>query len=331
LRERPAFNTRQHETSKYCMLEIGELRKSILSNFAVNSNASEEQRLADMVMLTTFVGNDFLPPLSHLKIKDDGLDLLYKSYNSVVEACGGSACLVDVESAAVNWMLINALFKDLAKGEDTRLGDAHTAFVSRKAPPPRHATTPLQKKEHELDYYTVMHNKQVNIDYGKATWTQDYYAALFPAQHDIVEASCSMYADGIVWIAEYYLKGKEAPHSGWYYQYAYGPTIKDISNNLTMRMHGGNEKSNVFQRLELSPEEQLLVVLPPDSIRKFAKKNACIVSDPEHGCMDMYPVRFRIHSYLKTHTWECVPVLPPVDTGRIKAYLARNHEKVTVT
>lgn len=321
LRERPEFRLRLTGASEFCMLDINEL-ESAIDMACCPSVACKKEKVRDIVMLTSLVGNDFLPSLSYLKIKDGGLDTLIQAYDETVAAMGGTARLV-MGKSSVNWMFFDLLFKHLAKTEDVNFKAANDNYYAKRpysSPPSRSIDDPLSGKKYQLDNFAALNKTfEGKIDSTKLGWHRDYYSNLFgSASAEVVESACRKYTDGLEWNFEYYLDGRVAPSSRWYYPHIYSPTIKDMSNYITMRAcTNGDYKTSAFDKGNYTPALQLMMVLPPDSIRKFVPQYSRLLSDPALGCMDMYPTEFKIMTYLKSQSWECAPLLPPIEDERI--------------
>jgi 5'-3' exonuclease len=127
-----------------------------------------------------------------------------------------------------------------------------------------------------------------------------------------------MYTDGLEWNMEYYFKGKSAPTSSWYYPYSYSPTMKDVSEFITVRTCTPDYLSSAFVPKIYTSTMQLLIVLPPESITRYLPDYSRLLTDPSFECMDMYPVGFKLMTYLKYAIWECSPILPEVDEERLE-------------
>lgn len=329
LRERPEFNVRlssSQSTASFCMLDISQLATGVCETFCGEDTQSEfpsNDKIREMVMLTTFVGNDFIPSLSFLKIKEGGIDLLMKAYKEARETCGKHMRLV-AEDKTVNWLFLDAVLKSLAKNETINFAAANETYHNRRPyqSSSRDMSDPLWQKLNELDNYTIYNKSKDNINALKPGWTREYYGVLFGSnQPEIMEQACKKYTDGLEWNFEYYLCGERAPVSKWYYPFIYSPTIQDLSNFVSMRMCMSEYKSSAFQKFTYTPEQQLLMVLPPTSIKKFLPAYTPLLTEPAFGCMDMYPNTFKIMTYMKHQLWECSPLLPLIDDDRVKAAL----------
>ena len=94
-------------------------------------------------------------------------------------------------------------------------------------------------------------------------------------------------------------------------------TIKDISNYLY-----GNEMPIIEKMGEyITNELQLLIVIPKTSKNLLNEKLQKIMEDKTLGLYHMFPLKYKIHTYLKTHLWECFPELPKINIELMKKIL----------
>ena len=99
----------------------------------------------------------------------------------------------------------------------------------------------------------------------------------------------------------------------WYYPYNYPPTVKDISNYLKV-----NDIEEIKPKGEfLKPEIQLLLILPINSIDLIDDKYKKYMTDVSMGLKHLYPIEYKIQTLLKTHLWECCPILPIINIDKI--------------
>ena len=47
------------------------------------------------------------------------------------------------------------------------------------------------------------------------------------------------------------------------------------------------------------------------------------MDNTNYGAVHLFPRIYKIQTYLKTHLWECTPVLPPLDIELIKLCISR--------
>lgn len=313
LRETPEFRMK-NMTSDYCSLDITALMVGIDRTFCCeDAGFSVNDKINEIVMLTTFVGNDFLPPLSCLKIKNGGLDTLFRVYALTREKQEFMRLVLPDKS--INWMFLDEFMKNLQKNEDAYFVEASELYYNRR---PFNSNSSRSDRQYQLENYTVLNKFQGGICASHVGWRKEYNKTLFPHVGDIVDTACRMYTDGIEWNMEYYFKGKLAPMSSWYYPYSYSPTMKDVSEFITIRTCTNEYVSSAFVPKIYNSTMQLLIVLPPDSIKRYLPGYTLLLTDPGFECMDMYPTKFKIMTYLKYQIWECSPILPDVDEERLE-------------
>lgn len=319
LRESPHFNT--DIEGDFCSLDIAELMQGIDRTFCKEvDDFPVNEKICDFVMLTMFAGNDFLPPLSFIKIRNGGLDVLYKAYEHVYNGMR----LISSSDYTINWILVEVLLKYLCKQEDNKFTETHHQYMNMRYFN-RDNTSNTNEKQKELDNWVVNHKNDVIIDPTGLNWQNDYYKKLFHqsqyCEHDTIHDSCLLYIDGLEWNAEYYFIGKRANTSSWYYPYLYSPTIKDVCSKLHINMCKGTSSSTAFIEKDYTPMMQIMLVFPVQSIQTYFPNVKLLIDDPLMECIDMYPVEFKIMSYLKCKLWECSPILPYIDEDRLEKLL----------
>lgn len=101
LREKPFFGNlitekKKSESADYILLNIDKLRQSIHTTYNVTPD--------EYVVLCFLLGNDFLPPLSYLSIKDRGIETVIKSYDNSIPL---------IHNNALNIISLAAVFNNL--------------------------------------------------------------------------------------------------------------------------------------------------------------------------------------------------------------------------
>ena len=286
LREQSAFGTgTTANKTAFSFLDIDQLRSLIFQEYGVHIN--------DYVMLCVLLGNDFLPPLSYLSMRGNGVEHLIEAYKRANKNI--------VQESELNMSAFAEIFNILAKNEDERMACACDMYYTLK---------PQQKS---IDCYPQYSKCKCVIDpTGNPNWRELYYK-------DIVKGdknnACYEYARGLDWVFSYYFK-KNASLT-WYYPYSYSPSIKDMQYQSLELSKGSNE----FFDAKL----QLLLVLPPQSINILRPRSfQSIVNVFGKGTTHLYPIDFNISTFLKTYLWECSPVLPNIDVEYISGKLIKD-------
>jgi len=217
---------------------------------------------------------------------------------------------------------LTSLFRILAKDEDSQMNAINTDYMNKKAyfnkdhPDPEVIQYYALQAQHKSRLAFTMHNSPPTL------WRGLYYKSLFHCRmHDTktISSACDLFIKGIFWTFAYYKR--QPKHNDWYYPYNYAPTLLDISNWVSTN-------PNIVKTHEqttlpwgnadaVTPYIQLLSILPPESYALLPRKYHAYMFDPAHGMAHMFPTKYPIETYLKTHLWECAPILPVLDIQHI--------------
>ena len=308
--------------SDYKYLDTNALKTSISTYF--------NNSFYDYVFICFILGNDFLPNLSCLKIKSGAVDILCDVYKATFEKTNQNALCIEGDTYYVNYEFLSTFFEQLANKEDALMKTTTEQFYDNSSSMrPNNITSKLEKFTQELDNYPSLNKFPKVIDPTTDTaWRSSYYHHLFGShQYELIKQVCHNYVEGLVWNVNYYFNGKF--DNMWYFRYNYAPCISDLYNYVRML------QSDVFRSTqiklmnpsvhsEITPQIQLLMVLPPFSKDILDENIQKIMSDVQYGCCHYYPTKFCLTTYLKTHLWECIPVLPNINVDLIK----KAYEKV---
>jgi 5'-3' exonuclease len=314
LRENTNFEKLTNLRDPYLLLNVGRLAALIHQEmtFLINNNElTSVQSISDYTILMSLLGNDFIPPLSFLKIKDNGIHVLLQTYSKVVDATNQYL----VQGSSINHVFLTKLFGELSTLEDAYMNDVVTQYYARKPPH-------LQNKTDMFDYYPLMNKFKNVIDPSQKGWRMSYYHYLFEAdQNDankIVNQACSQYIQTLHWIHDYYFRYEQ--NELWHYPYAYSPCILDLYNYSIVQDGAANHehtRSEAMHDIILDPILQLLIVLPPQNAHLLPVPFQSIMRDLEKGCVHFYPYEFTLHTFLKHYLWECHVKLPSIDLKRL--------------
>jgi 5'-3' exonuclease len=301
----------------------------------------------DYVVLCFLMGNDFIPPLSYLKINNNGIDHVIKHYKAI-QALQSKRTLVvkgDDGALGIDYEFLLAIIERIKDEEDTSLaaGDAaYYAFVPHRIPSAQAAANDPNAAQTRIDNYPSC-NKFPNVIRPNTTgWRQRYYYNLFFKMNEAkdIDGVCANYLEGIQWTFDYYFGGND-PSWGWYYKNEYSPTALDLFNHmiecssqsprLASRARATScdpMRYDPFEPARMRTEEatalQLLMVLPPESFHLLPNALRHAAVDESVGLMHMYPSSFYLTTYLKKFLWECHPMLPLVDMAAVAAFVSRS-------
>lgn len=253
-------------------------------------------------VMCSLLGNDFIPHLLTLNLKTNGLE---KCINYTTNSIKNHGILVS--NCNINYECLSNIIQLIAKTEDTDIFNETEKYIKKN-----------YSNSSNTDYYALK-NKDIvaNLIYSDiSTWRHIYYKYIFDTNiyldTSTIRLACDNYIKGIYWTYNYYKKTNI--DNEWYYPYIYPPSVKDIANYTI----GNNAPIIVNKELDIDPNIQLLIVLPLQSISLIPPKYKKYMTDNSKGLKHLYPIDYKIHTYLKTHLWECSPKLPIINLKYIK-------------
>jgi 5'-3' exonuclease len=298
----------------YNYLNIDKLREAILKElkyvWELNDNDinNDNDIVESYCTLCSILGNDFIPHLLTIDIKTDGFDKLLNVAKKAIKENG-----LLVSNRTINYECLKYIFKYLSITEDKDIFNICDKYIKKNA---------FNTSQLPSDSYAIKNKSQLchTIYNNSNNWHKEYYKVIFDnnitLDSSVIYNSCNNYIKGIYWVYEYY-KGNDIDCE-WYYPYNYPPTLKDISNYIIAYEQPVINKNNNF----IEPAVQLLIVLPRESINLHSNKYKSFITDKYNGLYHMYPVNYEIQTFLKTHLWECAPILPLININYIKKIIS---------
>lgn len=329
--------------SPFKFLVIDRLRESIIDTF--DSNIKNKDRLVfDYVFMCFFLGNDFIPSLSFLKIQESAVDVLMNIYNKV---CFDEGLInYDNQRYIINIPVLEMFMHELKNIEDEMMVQAHEHFYHTVVHPPRnfnniigvikqqfpHITLKEAQSKavkdfiNDLDKFPLRNKPNYNIcPRNDAKWRNSYYHYIFGANTpELITDACNNYIEGLIWTTNYYFNRNANQH--WYYKYSYAPCASDlykliVSSPSDELLSKHKELMHIHSLMGVTPCLQLLMVLPPQSVDLLPMPLRSCMTDASSGCVHFYPTNFKMQTYLKSKGWECIPILPLVDIKRLRKRL----------
>jgi len=227
LREAPAFMLADRELH---ILDIPLLAKSIEEVIGKN-------KLSDYILMTLFLGNDFMPHFPALNLRTNGFDLLFQTYVSVIAP---NEQLFEDE---IQWPILEKFIQALAQKEEMIIiKEYHSRNryqVDTSTEEKRQLNTPMLKREKE--HYICPIQKG---------WQSRYYETLLPVDPALASEH---YLKMFAWNMKYYTKG--CTDWSYSYPYSYPPLLADLAKYV-------KPSTEITCNTILSEEELLRYVLP---------------------------------------------------------------------
>lgn len=239
---------KRDEKSMY--LDINKLRKAIIQEFRHQSNKSTDI-LNDFLILTFFIGNDFIKKIPYFHDLVYGMKVLTKVYKDN-DICLTSEGRIDHEE-------LRRLFKYLAASEDSiiqRVKNTQTPYY-------------FHSKFHE-DWYkrcflprddTLLRKLGIKIVYDETT----------------IKEMVDNYVEMFYWVFRYYTKGMDKVSFNYCYRYLYPPLFSEVY----FYMDKNNEQYKSYKLGSIIPSiaTQMIYVLPPQLSQLVDKKVKYLYKD----------------------------------------------------
>jgi 5'-3' exonuclease len=318
----------------FIYLDIGALASNISNYLQTHYAMSEDTRLLTYVFLCFFIGNDFIPMLSFLKLKQNGLDTILLAYRQAKEKVDGEPLLMfNKPRIEINHRFLQKFFEVLANQEDDQYSAVHEHYYHAQPYQRRQANMDVYATcEDRIQSYPLTNKAKRAIQPHVRGWRASYYHTLFDPSSDLVANVCQQYLQGLTWCIDTYFHNQ--PQMGWNYKYAYSPTILDLSNMLATatKSFTSDLRQSIHHQFPItisSTDEQLLWILPPMSKHLIPAQWHPLYTRIELGCKHLFPTAFRIQTYLKMYLRDCHPELPPIYLEDMKKGMSRLQQQQT--
>uniref|UniRef100_A0A7N8X8Q6 5'-3' exoribonuclease n=1 Tax=Mastacembelus armatus TaxID=205130 RepID=A0A7N8X8Q6_9TELE len=313
-----------------------------------------ERSVDDWVFMCFFVGNDFLPHLPSLEIREGAIDRLVNIYKDVVHKTGGYLTqngYVNLERVEMIMQAVGVaednIFRKRKEDDAEQQGPAYltTGQFAPQALGRRDQPEPVQNARHQAYNMRMQsseqHNKinkltrkaedsdsepepEDNVRLWEEGWKQRYYKTKFDVDvtdDDFRQKVVQSYVEGLCWVLRYYYQG--CASWKWYFPFHYAPfasDFKDIKGMFTEFEKGTKP---------FKPLEQLMGVFPAASGNFLPQTWRNLMSSPDSPIIDFYPDDFAIDLNGKKYAWQGVALLPFVDERRLRAALADVYPDLT--
>jgi 5'-3' exoribonuclease 1 len=285
-----------------------------LHNYYGIHDTPNSKALDVYIFLCFMIGNDFLPNLSYLRLKENGLEELLHAYAQLRSPIISKSSQNGQYDLHID--VLQRLMFELAKTEDDSAMQIHSWYV--------HATPQIKQTknmpqssliEQRIHMWPLIHKHPELLQQEAKGWRIHYYQHLFEASVDDI---CLNYVQGLYWLIDTYFH--QDIQFGWYYKHMYSPSILDLSNFLISLSDINSVKNSVnsFRDIIDSTDLQLLCILPPASKHLLPAPYQQLYDRVELGCVHLFPYSFGVMGYLKKFLHECNPMLPPLDIALLK-------------
>jgi 5'-3' exoribonuclease 1 len=305
-------------------LNIDGMRKCVALHLY---NSEDLAYMYDYIVICFLLGNDFIPNVAFLKIRNGAIDVVCDAYKKVFNET--KLHLITKSETGrfyLNSKVLFRLFEVLSKVEDACMKEAIEQHETIVFNPHKRFQNKIDRFIYQLESHPLIHrHPDVICPHTDNKWRVNYYHYLFGSfASNVVKNVTINYIEGLVWTSNYYFNMEY--DMNWYYEYDYGPCMSDLYKYmLTMDEQKVKEMQDTLTTTsgpEIDKVMQMLMVLPAHSKEIVPQKFRLLYSDMNKGCVHFYPLRFVFSCFLKTQLWECSPILPKIDLAHLHKCIA---------
>ena len=340
---REAIEFGQPRDGVFMYMDIDQLKCNIIEDFKerfyINSDSFNSDKLLndnflvnlidDYIFICFLLGNDFIPHIFTLDLRNDGLNIIMEAYIKTYNNLSKNLINNDY---TINFDFFKSFICLLSEKEDKI---AKTIFEKRKKFRKyfkiRSTESEFDRRKEVMNNYPILNMEdELNITNESLychDWRKRYYKQCFNFTRQVeTDMVCKKYMEGLLWTFDYYFKGCGSWR--WNYNYSYGPTIKDIYNFIKdMDSFDGLNPNSKTKTKPVSPITQLVTILPKNSINLIPPVYHKLMKEIEFGLLHYYPEEYTLETIFKRYYWQCVPLLPPIDLDLIE----KNVNKIKVS
>lgn len=300
-------------------LDITALKNGLFNELQNKSKLQliQENVEKDFMVLSYFVGNDFLPCVFSLDTQQ--IDKLLNAYIEVVNEEKKYLVL----GTNIDWTILSKVCEKISAIEYVLLKQKVKGFLDMKVSDSE-CSNALQK---DIFWSKQMPRKD-ELKILEPNWKERFYQHYFHFELTDWNSKNTMilhYLEGLQWILNYYLKGLD--NWLWSYRYHAAPFFSDIFHFISKR--GIGQIIQACRQIAITTKiptniEQLLVVLPPQSSSLIPMPYRELMTNyKKSNIIDLYPIKYPLDHLYKLRDWEHKPILPDLDFSRIQSEIFR--------
>jgi 5'-3' exonuclease len=272
----------------------------------------------DFIILCFLLGNDFIPHIPSLNIRNNGIDHLIDAYIYMFTFTKSYIYdIINNNFNYTNFLLILTYLKDIeSEYFEIDLPKYKNKCKYKKC---QNATNSYER---ELwDHDNMINNIEDDyIKFGegdKKEYKFRYYEYYFNSrinQQKFINNICKNYLMMIEWIKKYYFD-IDMPSWRYYYEFNEAPFISDLYEYLNNLLSDSKQFESIKYEESISIETQLLSVIPQQYYKNIFSKNIEKKYDKflnDNITKYMFPKKPHL-DLNKEMYWMCEPILPQID------------------
>lgn len=312
--------------------DIGHMTEDLLTlpNKSDDQSWSVKYIVRDYVFISYMLGNDFVPPIPTLRIRENGIEQIITAYRTTLRKY--RTYLLN-ENITINYDFLMNMMNLLSIDEEHIMKSQKNKHEYRV----KHYnnTTPQNYDEACEQYENVEHLWSDVIDVTRDGWRKRYYEYHFHINPMIestymqsIDEICYQYFRTIRWISLYYFD--KCPDWQWMYRYNMTPLLSDFVSYL--KKCSPSQLNQLFEYHEpVKPYQQLLMILPPQSINLLPHSYRSLMISDQSPLIHYFPIDFELKYYDNRYRWESNPQIPFVDPNELKLYTQHLDDNLSIT
>lgn len=273
----------------------------------------------DFIFLCFLLGNDFIPAIPSINIKNSGLNFILDIYVDTYLILKTNLIFND-GNILINEIFFELFILNLSKYEEYYFKIKYPKYVENLDKKKCLSEDQFEKEIWELE--NLKGNKiddpiKLGVD-EQEVWKFRYYEFYYGTirnQENHIFKMCEEYLKGMVWTLQYYFK--QCQSWEWQYIYHHAPFISDLSYYFKKNKFDFT-KINFPISKPLKPLIQLLAVIPPSCHEILPKEYGKLMYSPNSEIIDMFPIEVKLDKLYKESFHKCMPFIPNINISRFE-------------
>ena len=276
----------------------------------------------DFIVICYFLGNDFLPNIPSIEIKNDGIDFLLDKYVNTFLTLQTGITYVDKkdnDNVCINGTFFDLYIETIANCEEYYFKVKLPKFVENLKRRKCQSDDPYDKEVWNMENMRSFDiDDPIKLGYDKSElWKFRFYEHYYGASQDQdkhINGMCQDYLKGVIWTMKYYFD--KCQSFDWQYKYYHTPFASDLC--MYLRQTKFNIETIKFTESKIiTPFIQLLSVLPPSCYSLLPPGYGALMHTDTSPIIDMYPINVKLDMLYKDSFHKCIPLVPNINIERI--------------
>ena len=322
--------------------------KDVLYKEFPNISITREELSKDLMFLTFFIGNDFVPNIPFLSRDYTSVVNIYKNIIHKYKHHTQKSLVSFIDNKVqIHIEMFTEILQNMTNMEDNRMKRIYNKLLYKMKEDEKEEEDPdltydkcYSYFEHEMYYSKKNPNAEpelfARIDYNKHhnEWKKEYYKNFLdfstetPKEiRDCKKEMCKEFLKILIFTANYYYN--ELPSWKFYYSYRVAPMPSDI---LYFMKEMPDDLQFSFEKGEsYTPLEQLSLITPPHDMNLLPKVYQENVTNIKSPLFPFYPIDFTLDKLVGGKHIYAKPVLPPFIHEIVDPYIKKLSKKFTKT